>query len=184
MKIQQCFSQLSVSCPQVICHPGVIFNLLSLFLLMYWHRYFTMTFCMISYILLSTCQKWRNKDVQSVTGVEDYLNSELPKSPHTSPSRASYGASLWDICTKMTAIHRGSTIYRCLQVPGWNNLIKEYDIYIYILIGVVAKYCSCVINATYMCFIAPAHFDVKYVNIRNCHLNDICSRLDIEGPIS
>ena len=68
----------------------------------------------------------------AVTGV-DCLNSELPKSSHTSPSRASYGASLWDICTKTTAIHRGCTIYRCLKVPGWNYLIKEYDIYIFFL---------------------------------------------------
>ena len=152
----------------------------------------------------------------AITGV-DYLNSELPKSSHTSPSRASYGASLWDICTITTAIHRGCTIYRCLKVPGWNYLIKEYDIYIYICIyayvcvytytymyvyvyficicvcicmynfffsWVIAKYFSCVINATYLCFIAPAPFDVKYMNIIDCHLNDICSRLEIEGPIS
>ena len=66
MEIQQCFLQLSVSCPQVFAIQALSFNLLSLFLLMYWHRYFTMTFCMISYLLLCTCQKWRNKDVQSI----------------------------------------------------------------------------------------------------------------------
>ena len=61
---------------------------------------------------------------------------------------------------------------------------RIWYIYFFFFIGVIAKYISCVINATYLCFIAPAPFDVKYINIRNCHLNDICSRLEIEGPIS
>ena len=60
---------LSHSClchvPKLYAIQALSFNLLSLFRLMYWHRYFTMTFCMISYLLLCTCQKWRNKDVHS-----------------------------------------------------------------------------------------------------------------------
>ena len=120
----------------------------------------------------------------AITRVEDYSNSELTKLSHTSPSRASYRASLWDICTKITAIHRGCTIYRC-RSTGMKLSYKRNMIYIYILhLGNCEKYFSCVINATYLCFIAPVPFDVKYMNIRNYHLNDICSRLDIEGPIS
>ena len=63
---------LTVVChvPKLFAIQALSFNLLSLFLLMYWHRYFTMTFCMILYLLLCTCQKWRNKDVQSINQYE------------------------------------------------------------------------------------------------------------------
>ena len=67
------FNNASHSClchvPKLFAIQALSFNLLSLFLLMYWHRYFTMTFCMILYLLLCTCQKWRNKDVQSITSL-------------------------------------------------------------------------------------------------------------------
>ena len=93
--------------------------------------------------------------------------------------------SLWDICTKMTAIHRGCTIYRCLRtgmkLSYTRNIIYTYTFF---FIWVIAKYFSYAMNATYPCFIAPAPFDVKYMNIRNYHLNGISSRLDIEKPVS
>ena len=61
------FNNASHSClchvPKLFAIQALSFYLLSLFLLMYWHRYFTMTFCMISYLLLCTYIKMFNQSI-------------------------------------------------------------------------------------------------------------------------
>ena len=61
----------------------------------------------------------------AVTGVEDYSNSELSKSSHTSPSRASYGAFLWGVANPVGFINAFWVRIRDIYKQNWNASLKN-----------------------------------------------------------
>ena len=96
---------------QIICYIGINFQLLPFFVLMFFDiGIFILVFLHVVYLLLCTCQKWRNKDVQSIN---HYGQSSLPWK-----HRKTIEAYKLNICPGLYCI-------RCVPVNIWLQITRQ-----------------------------------------------------------